>query len=185
VSPRTASAFASKEDSLSQELAEALIQIRRLKCVDGSLVLGHRPGRKSKGALGRLGLTHVCTLLDKREGPAPVERIAHELGCIWVWIPIAGGGLDILRALDTEAAVIKLARALAGAPHPRVYVHCSAGIHRTGFFASLLLRLQSQNTLEVLAALEALRPVTTQQVGPDRVALAVSRAEGLLHLAGV
>jgi hypothetical protein len=169
---------------LSQELAEALFEIRRLKCADGGLVLGHRPGRKSKTALSRLGLTHFCTLLDKREGPAPVERIAHELGCVWVWIPIAGGGLDILRAVDTEAAVIRLARALAGAPHPRVYLHCSAGIHRTGFFASLLLRLQSQNTPQVLEALEVLRPVTAQQVGTDRVALAVSRAERLLHLAG-
>jgi protein tyrosine/serine phosphatase len=76
--------------------------------------------------------------------------------------------------------VIQLANAIAEVPHPRVYLHCSAGIHRTGFFASLLLRLQPLDVDEIPAALAALRPITAQRVGRDRIALAVARADALL-----
>ena len=123
-------------------MKEALVQIRRLKPADGGLVLGPRPGKKSKAAMANMGLTHVCTLLHKGEGPAAIERIAVELGCSWVWLPVAGASLETLGALDIESMVVQLARATAKAALPRVYLHCSAGIHRTGFFASLLLRLQ-------------------------------------------
>jgi protein tyrosine/serine phosphatase len=76
--------------------------------------------------------------------------------------------------------VVQLAAALADEPSPRVYLHCSAGIHRTGFFASVLLRLQPVKASDIADALVRLRPVTGQNVGGDRIALAVSRAEGLL-----
>jgi hypothetical protein len=161
-------------------MREALLQIRRLKPADGGLVLGPRPGRKSKAAMAKMGLTHVCTLLHEGESPATIERVAAELRCSWVWLPVAGARLETLRALDTKAMVVQLAKAIAELPLPRVYLHCSAGIHRTGFFASLLLRLQPLSVGDVPTALAALRPITAQQVGADRIALAMSRADSLL-----
>jgi protein-tyrosine phosphatase len=159
---------------------EILHQIRRLKPADGGLTLGPRPGKRSKAAMAKMGLTHICTLLHEQESPATIERIAMELGCSWVWLSVAGGSLETLRALDTKAMVVQLAEAIAEAPLPRVYLHCSAGIHRTGYFASLLLRLHPMRGDDVPAALAALRRITAQQVGNDRIALAVSRAEELL-----
>jgi hypothetical protein len=123
-------------------MRESILQIRRLSPSGGGLVLGPRPGKKSKVAMAGMDLTHVCTLLSERESPAAVERIALELGCTWVWLPVDGGSLETLQTLDVEPMVAQLARAIGRAPLPRIYLHCSAGIHRTGFFASLLLRLE-------------------------------------------
>jgi hypothetical protein len=164
-------------------LEQALSEVRRVNWTEGGLILGPRPGRKSKGALSTMCLTHVCTLLHEREGARSIENIANEFGCRWIWIPLAGGGLDELRALDSEALVC-FGGALTGTAEPRVYLHCSAGIHRTGFFASILLRLQSLDAEAILHALRELRPVTAQRVGRDRIDLAISIADALSNLAG-
>jgi protein-tyrosine phosphatase len=148
--------------------------------MDGGLVLGPRPGKKSKAALAAMGLTHVVTLLGEQETPKTIERIASELGCGWVWLPIPGADLETLRELDIAAMLTQLGKAISESPTPRVYLHCSAGIHRTGFFASLLLRLQPLDVDEVPKALATLRLVTAQQIGEDRIALAVAHADALL-----
>jgi protein-tyrosine phosphatase len=160
-------------------MKEALNQIRRLQPADGGLVLGPRPGKKSKTKMSAMGLSHVCTLLSEHEKPAIIEKIANELGCRWLWLPISGGHLDVLRALDLEAMISQLAASITETAAPRIYLHCAAGIHRTGFFASVLLRLQP--VADVEASLVALRPVTAQQLGQDRLALAILRAEALLR----
>jgi len=164
-------------------LREALVHIGRLKPATGGLVLGPRPGKRSKAAMAKMGLTHLCTLLHAGEGAAAIERIALELGCGWVWLPVAGASLETLRALDTEAMIVQLAKAIADVPLPKVYLHCSAGIHRTGFFASLLLRLQPLAVGDIPGALAKLRPITAQHVGEDRIALAVARANAVLDSA--
>jgi protein-tyrosine phosphatase len=107
--------------------------------------------------MAAMGLSHVCTLLSAREGPASVERVASELNCAWVWLPMSGGGVSTLQELDARSIVSKLARAVKDSERPRIYLHCSAGIHRTGFFASLLLRLKPMDAGDILTALAALR----------------------------
>jgi protein-tyrosine phosphatase len=164
-------------------LREALVQITRLKPADGGMALGPRPGKKSKAAMAQMGLTHVCTLLNGEEDAEAIRRIALELDCGWVWLPVAGGNLEKLEAADTEAMVVQLAETIAQVTEPRVYVHCSAGIHRTGFFASMLLRLQPLDVDDIPGALAKLRPVTAQSVGQDRIALAVARANALMERA--
>ena len=158
----------------------AVLQIRRLNPTGGGLVLGPRPGRKSKAALVGMGLTHVCTLLGEHESPEAVGVIAEELGCSWVWLPIAGGNLETLQALDVKSMVTQLAEAISGTAIPRVYLHCSAGIHRTGFFASVLLRLVTEDIANIPRVLAILRPVTAEQLGPDRLAVAIRLANALL-----
>jgi protein-tyrosine phosphatase len=145
------------------------------------LVLGPRPGKKSKAAIGAMGLSHICTLLSEREDPAAVECIARELGCDWLWLPISGGNLETLKNLDAERMITQFAQAIKNTSIPRIYLHCSAGIHRTGFVASLLLRLQPLEAGEVLKALGALRAITADQIGPDRMVLALAHADDLLE----
>ncbi len=57
-------------------------------------------------------------------------------------------------------------------PQSRIYLHCSAGIHRIGFFAYVLLRLLGRNQADAFVQLQTMRPVTAEQVGSDRLALA-------------
>ncbi len=134
--------------------------------------MGPRPGRKSQPTLAALNLTHCCTLLSEREDVEPIRKICHSLGCEWVWLPIEGGRLDILRQTDVAGHLRTLAQRIACEPEPRIYFHCSAGIHRTGFFVYFLLRVRGLNRDQARAELKALRTVTADQVGEERLNLA-------------
>ena len=142
------------------------------------LILGPRPGKKSVAALSPRGITLCCTLLGAREDVQPVRRICQKLECHWIWLPIEGGRLEVLGATNLVDHVRTLIDAIEQEPEPRIYIHCSAGIHRTGFFAYILLRLQGLCRREAEAELGRLRAVTAAQVGPDRLDLAEERLHG-------
>ena len=150
-----------------------------------SLFLGPRPGKKSFQHLKDLNLTHCCTLLSEREGAALIGKFCKKLtsedqACEWVWLPVEGGNLETLEQTDLPQHLSKLADAIAGTVAPRIYFHCSAGIHRTGFFVYTLLRLQGLNTEAAFLELAKLRQVTADQVGADRLALADRIVEEIL-----
>ena len=124
-----------------------------------------------------LRLTHCCTLLSEREGAPAIKKICARLGvedqpCNWVWLPMEGGNLEVLRQTDIQELVSRLKSAMGDVVDAHVYLHCSAGIHRTGFFAYILLRLMGHDPTAALAALTALRQVTADQVGDERITLA-------------
>ena len=136
------------------------------------LILGPRPGKKSKDAIQAQGVTHMLTLLSRREQPDSVKRIAHAIGAVWHHFPIDGGHIETLDEVDLSALFLlydEIARADEDAV---IYLHCSAGIHRTGFVVYLLLRYRGFSADAALAEVATLRPVTSDQVGEDRLALA-------------
>lgn len=139
---------------------------------DTSVFLGPRPGKKSLGLLTDLQLTHCCTLLSEREDVRPIEKLCGKIGCRWIWLPIEGGRLEILGQVDLAGHMRRLAQGVGDEPKPRLYFHCSAGIHRTGFFVYAMLRLQGMNRGQAFDELSRLRTVTAQQVGEERLDLA-------------
>ncbi|PYG26428.1 protein-tyrosine phosphatase family protein [Pelagimonas varians] len=139
--------------------------------------LGPRPGKKSIKRLQDLNLTHCCTLLSEREGAPLIAKVCAQLGtaerpCEWVWLPIEGGNQEALRQTDILSLVENLREAIANTPDVHIYLHCSAGIHRTGFFAYILLRLMGHDSAAALGELADLRHVTSNQVGEERIELA-------------
>lgn len=87
-------------------------------------------------------------------------------------MPIDGGNLEVLRQSDISSLIIKLADAIKDTETPRLYFHCSAGIHRTGFFVYILLRFKGHSSAEAQVQLAQLRQVTADQVGSERLELA-------------
>lgn len=137
-----------------------------------NIILGPRPGKKSLPHLKDLGLTHCVTLLSEKEGGPLIERLSRQMNADWVWFPLSGGTHETLSQIDPHDLANTIGKALAGTPAPNIYLHCSAGIHRTGFIAYLLLRLSGYEPSDAQAALENMRGVTADQVGPERLELA-------------
>ncbi len=136
------------------------------------LFLGPRPGKKSLKRLQDLNLTHCCTLLSKREGAPLIGKFCKKIGCEWVWLPIEGGKLELLSQVDLAGQMQTLLQKIKDEPNPQVYFHCSAGIHRTGFFVYSLLRLMGHTPKKAQSKLAQLRQVTANQVGQERLELA-------------
>ncbi len=162
---------------MTDNLSEAIAMLADCRM---RIFLGPRPGKKSFNALKELNLTHCCTLLSEREGAPSIEAICRKLGCQWVWLPFEGGRVEVLRDTDVAGLVETLCREISGEPEPRLYLHCSAGIHRTGFFAYLLLRLSGLDREAALSELASLRLVTAEQVGDERIDLAEEVLAALL-----
>ena len=136
------------------------------------IILGPRPGKKSTDAIQARGVTNIVTLLSMREQPDAIQKIAATLSAHWHHFIVDGGHLDSLRSLDI-ATLFSLYDSIAeDNPAAVIYLHCSAGIHRTGFVTYLLLRHRGLNAEEAETELARLRPVTADQVGSDRLALA-------------
>jgi len=137
-----------------------------------TLILGPRPGKKSKDTIKAQGVTDMVTLLSAREQPESVSRIARSIGAEWHHFPIEGGHMDTLAGVDLSRLFLlydEIVRARADAV---IYLHCSAGIHRTGFVIYALLRYRGLSPEAAVAEVAGLRPVTSDQVGEDRLALA-------------
>lgn len=137
-----------------------------------NLILGPRPGKKSKDAIAAQGVTDVLTLLSPREQPDNIGKIARSFGASWHHFPIDGGHMDTLADVDLSRLFLLYDDIIRATPEAVIYLHCSAGIHRTGFIVYALLRYRGLSPEAARDALAELRPVTSDQVGDDRLALA-------------
>lgn len=137
----------------------------------GALALGPRLGKHRYLPLEQAGCTAVMTLLSAAEDVDRIATAVHERGWTWVWMPLRNGEPPLperdaeLRAkLDEAVALLH-----AGA---RIYLHCAAGLHRTGMIATALLRMVEGPAVDHVARIHAMRPATAAELRDDRVAWA-------------
>jgi len=146
--------------------------LRWVPVLEGALAIGPRPGR---GALERgfrdHGVSHVLTLLSEAEGAPAIGRALGTAGVGWLWLPLVGSRPPGRARTDEVRCMLDaVTRILAAGGH--VYVHCAAGIHRTGMVTWAILRRAGMRPDEARVALEELRPLAAAEVGAERLAWA-------------
>lgn len=135
----------------------------------GQLAIGHRPKLKALASIHASGATHLLTLLSESEGAKQVGNAARKASIQWLWLPLKNGDPpDDERLAEIMLMYQTLAQILSTGG--RVFVHCSAGIHRTGMITNGLLRYLGHSEEEARATLATLRPITASEVGDDRLA---------------
>lgn len=135
----------------------------------GHLAIGHKPGSKVPcSSLKAQGATAVLTLLHQNEGAEAIGSQVQHQQLEWIWFPFSASHPHQGEALLQVAGLYSLLqqRLQAGG---KVYIHCSAGIHRTGMITVGLLRFLGYDSPTSINLLTHLRPVTAQQVGADRL----------------
>lgn len=135
----------------------------------GYLALGHRPRRDAFGDFRDSDATMLVTLLSESEGAEEIGTHAAAAGLGWVWLPLAlAKPPPPERDAEIRAAFEKVRAALDGGG--RVFVHCSAGIQRTGMIAYALLRFLGDDAKAARDKLARARRVTAEGVGEARLA---------------
>lgn len=127
----------------------------------GHLAIGHRPGRRRREVLAEDGCTLVVSLLSHKESSASE-------GPRRLRLPLASAdppGEE--RIPEIRACFERMHAALQGGG--RLYVHCSAGLHRTGMITYAFLRTLGHSPPDALALLAELRPLTADEVGAHRL----------------
>lgn len=135
---------------------------------NGRLAIGHRPGVKMIRGLPAHGTTDVLTLLDGRQGARQVEADVVAAGMRWHQLPLLDGkppGPERYPSIRLVLAQIEAVLDEGGS----LFVHCSAGIHRTGMISYALLRRSGLNRAEAMETMRALRPETAHGVGETRL----------------
>ncbi|MEM7184567.1 MAG: tyrosine-protein phosphatase [Spirochaetota bacterium] len=135
---------------------------------NGWLSIGHRPGKKLVEDLKLQNTSHILTLLAETEGALEVKKFAKQHKIHWLWFPmpsaepLAGERKQELFALfaDIEKILVQSGK---------LYIHCSAGIHRTGMISYAFLRFLDFSKEKALSKLQQLRLETATNVGKHRV----------------
>jgi hypothetical protein len=138
-----------------------------VRILSGALAIGHRPPLRALKHMRQAGVTHIVTVLSDRERPQPIAEAARSTGLQWIWIRLGSTkNLPARAKPDIALALQSIASVLEGGG--RIYLHCSAGIHRTGMIAAALLFSLGRSDDEVSEMLTLLRPVTAEGLGSER-----------------
>ncbi len=135
----------------------------------GHIAIGHKPGGKLPYAgLKKTGVTVILTLLQEHEGAPGIGGQVIKEGMQWIWFPFSASNPHGSEKASMVVELFQQLQALLEAGN-QIYIHCSAGIHRTGMISYGLLRYLGNNALEARAILKELRNVTASQVGEERL----------------
>lgn len=138
--------------------------------LNGHIALGHKPGKRLRAQLDAAGCTLVVNLLGARESRARASASRIRL-------PLAGAeppGPE--RAPEVLACFAAMTDALAAGG--KVYVHCSAGLHRTGMIAYAYFRHLGDAREQAVARIAALREQTAAELREARMAWGDQLAPG-------
>lgn len=170
----------------------------------GRLSARGRPSAEQLLALKAAGVSAVVTLLmEDEEGCAKVQMACDRLDLKWCHAPFEGlkdfadseksslaalgpreprkgraeikSSVRVRASLDTTHIVLRWL--MAG---ESVLVHCAAGLHRTGLYLYLLLRLSGRPREVALTAVRAIRTETANEI--DRLGLDAKGEELLKEL---
>jgi protein-tyrosine phosphatase len=144
----------------------------------GHLAIGHRPSAKLVSDLKLQNATHILTLLSEHEGALMIKTTTTQQQMEWLWFPMESAKPPTEEQLKVLAQVfVKMNEILNNGGN--IYLHCSAGIHRTGMISYAFLRFIGNEHGEAIQLLQSLRTVTGDGVGEERVAWGNSIQEQL------
>lgn len=128
----------------------------------GFLAIGHKPGRALREALASGGCTRVLSLLADHESAAEANETRIRL-------PLASADPPgAHRIPEIRACFEQLAELLDRGE--KIYIHCSAGLHRTGMITHAFLRWLGHSRAQSLAMIAELREATAAAATEPRLA---------------
>jgi protein-tyrosine phosphatase len=147
----------------------------------GRIAIYGRPGARLLTALRKAGCTRVVTLLAEKEGAQEIGSRACQMGMTWLWFPLpnATPPTGELRAESLKMIGRLLCLLDEG---ETIFIHCSAGIHRTGMIVYALLRQRGFSAASAKEMLISLRPETVMGMRQIHFTWGDSIVSGPTHL---
>lgn len=165
----------------TQNALRSLEQINWVNVLNGNLAIGHRPSSKLMNDLRLYQTTHVLTLLSDKEGGKKIEALSAKNEINWRWFPMESAKPPVAERHEELAQLFSQMKEIL-INEGKIYIHCSAGIHRTGMISYALLRYLGNDSQSALSTLAKLRDKTSEGVGEERVEWGESIYEKLQKL---
>jgi len=137
---------------------------------NGFLMIGHKPGGKNRSfqSLFNENTDVVLTILSKREGAISIGENCKLLGIDWIWLPLSNGNIPSKKINSELKNVFEIIREKLK-NEKRIFIHCSAGLHRTGMITNALLLFLGYDEKISHEILYKLRPITAKEVRNHRL----------------
>lgn len=135
----------------------------------GEVTESTEPGGKiSFEGMKLAGVSIVLTLLHENEGAGPIGDALQKQKIEWIWFPFSASrppeGTKVREVTNLFKSIKDVLQA-----GMKIYIHCSAGIHRTGMVTYAFLRYLGQDKKTALENLEKLRNITAEGATEERL----------------
>ena len=112
----------------------------------------------------------VVTLQGEGENPGLIKAGCNDNNIDWLHFPEMGAGLFTLKKIKNKLCefMINLYNRLCS-ENIYMFVHCAAGVHRTGVFLYGILRMSGESEQNAYIMLKEIRHVTHKNVGDQRI----------------
>lgn len=136
--------------------------------------LWHRPNKNEYKRFSSENCTHIITLLGKKESPFFINEFANEFNIKWIHVDLSSANDNFINEDKTQKELINksssIMKLLNDSQSPlKILIHCSAGMHRTGLFIYLVLRMMKYTNEQAIAKIILSRRETGFGVGVDRL----------------
>ena len=158
---------------LTQKKLKSLYELNfhNLKNTDSYVTCYGRPGVKDIANFKKdYNINLILTLQGDQERPEEIKRVCEENNIEWLHFPVMGAGnFTLLKIKDKliEFYVYLFNRLIK--EKIKLFVHCAAGVHRTGVFLFGLMRLSGENVDTSYKLLNNIRSHTYKHVGKERI----------------
>lgn len=141
-----------------------------VKVENGFLKTGHKPFGKKLSAQSLMNdkTNTVLTILSEKEGATLIGEKCKSMNIDWLWLPLPDGNIPPDSFKKEIIAIYEKIREKLFKGE-KIYIHCSAGIHRTGMITYGFLIYLGYKDHIALEILSQLRPLTAGAVGEQRL----------------
>jgi protein-tyrosine phosphatase len=156
----------SKRISSSNEL-----NFLKLKNTESSVTCYGRPSKKDLSNFKKdYNINLILTLQGEQEKPEEIGKACAENSIEWLHFPVMGAGnFTLLKIKDQLIELYIYLFKRLKTERIKLFVHCAAGVHRTGVFLYGLIRLSGENSEDSYSLLKVIRAHTYNHVGKERI----------------
>ena len=142
---------------------------------NGSKISCH--GRPKESDIKRLKdeykVNYILTILHENENPQAIQKYAKEVGDIyWHNLPLRGANMAVFMNKNVQKMIIdNIIFILNYMKNNKIvlFIHCAAGIHRTGTILYTILRACGESKADALEAIKYIRIDTFNKCGNNRL----------------
>ena len=141
----------------------------------GSLISCHGKPKKSDLIFlkDKHDLNYVLTILHSGEHPETIKKYCEEIGNIeWENLPLKGANMALFMNKEVQSMIINNIMKIMKEMNEKkliIFIHCAAGVHRTGTILYTILRCAGESKENALEAIKKIRIETWRNCGENRI----------------
>ena len=124
----------------------------------------------------KFGLNYVLTLLHDKEEPQQIEEFCKKVGDIeWHNLKLTGANMALFMKKDIQEMIVDYIYSLFQELKDNnkvIFIHCAAGVHRTGTILYTILRASGETRESAMEAIKQIRLQTYRNCGENRISYA-------------